>query len=258
MAQRSTNSHHLIQERLLERIHSGEWKPGSLIPTEAALAEEFRCARTTVNRALRQLATDGLVVRKRRSGTRVALTPVRRATLEIPIIRHEVEKRGGAYSHHLLTCARKAPPLWVRVRFGINSDRSMLHLQTLHLSDRHPYMFEDRWVDLEAVPDITQAPLREISPNEWLVREVPYSRGEISFSVCMADPRGGRGAGNEPWRFDLPCRTLHLDARGADHDAQDVLSGRLSADDGALAVCVTPGFWHCRRDGGGCGGPPTR
>lgn len=221
MPERSTNSHHLIHEKLLKRIHTGEWKPGAPIPTEAALAEEFNCARTTVNRALRQLASDGLVVRKRRSGTRVALTPVRRATLEIPIIRHEVERRGGAYSHHLLTCKRKSPPLWVRVRFGINSNKSMLHVQTLHLSDLHPYMFEDRWVDLDAVPEITRAPLHKISPNEWLVREVPYSRGEISFSVCMADQAVAEaletttGASTflverSTWMQDAPITTLKM------------------------------------------------
>jgi len=187
MSNRSTNSHHSIQDNLLKRIHSGEWEPGSLIPTEAALAREFGCARTTVNRALRQLAGEGLVIRKRHSGTRVALTPIRKATLEIPIIRHDVEMRGYAYDHMILKTAQSKPPLWVQVRTGLNDDEKMLYLQTLHLSDNRPYMLEDRWVNLDAVPQIDQAPLHEISPNEWLVRKVPYSRGEISFSASLAD-----------------------------------------------------------------------
>ncbi len=47
-------------------------------------------------------------------------------------------------------------------------------------------MLEDRWVNLKEVPQIASAPLNEIIPNEWLVRKVPYSRGEISFSACLA------------------------------------------------------------------------
>ncbi len=184
--QKKVNSHRLIHDNLLKRIHSGEWQPGSFIPTEAMFAREFGCARTTVNRALQLLAAEGLLIRKRHSGTMVALTPIRKATLEIPIIRQEVEKRGQEYSHLILASEQRLPPLWVQVRTGLKSDAMMLYLQTLHLSDNRPYMLEDRWVNLKQVPQILTAPLSEISPNEWLVRKVPYSRGEISFSACLA------------------------------------------------------------------------
>ena len=72
------------------------WKPGELIPNEADLAIEFGCARATVNRALRALAETGILDRRRKAGTRVALHPVRKVTLEIPIIRHEVEQKAAA------------------------------------------------------------------------------------------------------------------------------------------------------------------
>lgn len=221
MTNRSLISHRSIQDNLLKRIHSGEWQPGSLIPTEVSLANEFGCARTTVNRALQQLATDGLVIRKRNSGTRVALTPVRKATLEIPIIRHDVEKRGHAYGHLILKSEQLPPPLWVRVRTNISSDKVMLHLQTLHLSDSRPYMFEDRWVNLQEVPTIESAPLNEISPNEWLVRKVPYSRGKISFSACLASKETANILETEPgsaifmverstWMNETPITTLKM------------------------------------------------
>ena len=181
------NSQTNIQNDLLRRIHSGEWQPGALIPTEASLAKEIGCARTTVNRALQKLANDGHVVRKRRSGTRIALTPVRKATMEIPIVRDEIEGKGGAYKFLILLSERVKPPLWVQVRLSISKDEEMVHLHSLHISDSHPYMFEDRWVSIKAVPEITSAPFDKVSPNEWLVREVPYSGGENSFSVCTAD-----------------------------------------------------------------------
>ena len=43
------------------RIYTREWQPGQSIPNEADLAVEFRCARVTVNRALRTLADAGLL-----------------------------------------------------------------------------------------------------------------------------------------------------------------------------------------------------
>ena len=46
-----------------------------MIPGEEALAREFGCARATVNRALRDLAEAGVLERRRKAGTRVALQP---------------------------------------------------------------------------------------------------------------------------------------------------------------------------------------
>ncbi len=68
-----------IRAEGLRRIHDGLWAPGARIPDEADLAGEFGCARATVNRALRSLAEDGFLERRRKGGTRVALTPVRKA-----------------------------------------------------------------------------------------------------------------------------------------------------------------------------------
>jgi GntR family histidine utilization transcriptional repressor len=39
---------------ILHRITNGPWGPGTLLPGEVELAEEFRCSRTTMNRALRE------------------------------------------------------------------------------------------------------------------------------------------------------------------------------------------------------------
>ena len=63
------NSWQSVQEEVLARIHSRQWKPGDLIPNEADLAQEFGCARATVNRALQNLADEGLLDRRRKAGT---------------------------------------------------------------------------------------------------------------------------------------------------------------------------------------------
>ena len=84
-------------------------RPGEIIPNESELAEEFHCARTTVNRALRELATSGIVTRKRKAGTRVAVNPPHKAILTIPIIREEVEAKGAFYRQNLLIRRKSFP-----------------------------------------------------------------------------------------------------------------------------------------------------
>ena len=135
-----------IRAEVLSRIRSKAWPLGTLIPGEEALAQEFGVARATVNRALSELARSGVLERKRKAGTRVAALPVRKATLDIPVIRAEVEARGEVYGLRLLRCEMDTPPLPVLARLGQDLGQ-MLHLETLHLASGRGFVVEDRWLN---------------------------------------------------------------------------------------------------------------
>ena len=187
MALSDTNSWTGIREELLRRIHSRVWQPGEQIPHEADLAEEFGCARTTVNRALRDLADSGLVVRKRRAGTRVALNPPQKATLTIPIIREEVEALGHTYRHSLIERDLRPLPPVLHGAFQVSLSDKVLYLKTLHFADNRPYAFEERYINLLAAPRATDQTFKAISANEWLVQNAPYSHGDMSLFAISAD-----------------------------------------------------------------------
>lgn len=177
-----------IRAEVLRRIRARDWPPGEIIPTEEALAQEFGCARATVNRALRELAQTGVVERRRKAGTRVAMLPIRRATLEIPVIRQEVEARGQTYSFRLLAHKLTPPPVPVGSRMAVALDASLLYTETLHLADAQPFAFEARWLNPAVLPE--PAPqFATISINEWLVKNIAYTTGNIAFSAEPANPR---------------------------------------------------------------------
>jgi GntR family transcriptional regulator, histidine utilization repressor len=165
-----------IRAEVQARIRDGRWPLGSAIPHEEDLAQTFGCARATVNRALRDLASQGVLERKRKGGTRVAAVPVRKATLSIPVIRAEVEASGRGYGHEIL---------WQAPGAG-----NTLHLETLHLADGKPYAHEVRVLHLDVVPPLPD--LNTISINEWLVTTVTYATGEIAFSAAAADAAQAR------------------------------------------------------------------
>ncbi|MFK8052188.1 MAG: GntR family transcriptional regulator [Woeseiaceae bacterium] len=182
-----TATHQNIRQSLLDRIHAGEWAQGALIPGEVQLAEEYGCARTTVNRALQTLAEEGLVIRRRRGGTRVNHQTMRTAQLQIPLLREQVESTGSHYGHHLTARRKKTPPAAVRTRLRLADGTKALYMETLHLADDRPFAFESRWVNIDAVPEITDAPMKDLSVNEWLVRTVPFSSGDVMFSAANAN-----------------------------------------------------------------------
>lgn len=190
-----------IHKILLGRIKSGEWPPGELVPAEADLAREFGSTRVTVNRAMQVLADSGLLERRRKAGTRVVQRLTRNAVFQIPIVRHEIEQRGGNYKYLRISRKEVAPPQKVQAEMGISDGAKILHVICLHFADGRPYQMEDRWIDLNTVPTARSEPFDEISPNEWLLREVPYSNAEHMFRAASPDAEEKQRLGlaeNEP------------------------------------------------------------
>jgi GntR family transcriptional regulator, histidine utilization repressor len=182
----SRASYQDIQSQVRQRIQSRDWKPGQIIPTEVELAAEFGCARATINRALRELAETGLLERRRKMGTRVSLNPTRKATLDIPITRLEIENSGKIYRHTILSSDQMAAPDHISAGMNLARGGQVLHLKCLHLADNQPFLFEDRWINLQAAPGILRAKLDSISANEWLVHNTPISSGDIAFGAEAA------------------------------------------------------------------------
>ena len=177
-----------VRDEVRRRIALRVWRPGDFIPHEADLAKEFGCARATVNRALRDLADEGILDRRRKAGTRIAANPVRRARLDIPVIRDEIEAKGFSCRHAILLRETRVPPAEIQARMRTHSEEALLHLQTLYTADGSPYVFENRWINSAAVPSVIDETFAEISPNEWLVREVPFEGGDFTFSAMSSTP----------------------------------------------------------------------
>lgn len=175
-----------IKDHILHQIRSSVWTPGALLPGEIELAESFGCARATVSRAMRELVDEGILERKRKAGTRVKSSPTRRAQFSIPIIRTEIENTGAAYRYDLVERRVLPAPNWLRSRLDLPDDALLLHLKCMHYKGSAPYQFEDRWINLAAVPQAENYAFKDIGPNEWLVQEVPFTDGNLEFSATNA------------------------------------------------------------------------
>jgi len=178
-----------IKTEIREWIQTGIWKQGGLIPVEVTLAKEFGCARATVNRALRELAEEGIFERRRKAGTRVVMPTGRSANFEIPRIRLEIEETGATYHYALLLREVTVPPANVRSKLETSPEICSLHLHCLHYSNESPFQFEDRWIDLKSILEAEQEKFEDINPNEWLVKNVPWTNAEHILSAANADAK---------------------------------------------------------------------
>src|SRR5262245_65136319 len=58
-----------VRGELVERIRSGVWKPGQLIPSEVEIAAEFGVSQGTARKAISALAAERVVMRQQGRGT---------------------------------------------------------------------------------------------------------------------------------------------------------------------------------------------
>ncbi|WP_171132083.1 MULTISPECIES: GntR family transcriptional regulator [unclassified Ruegeria] len=176
-----------IKHTVLERIRSGEWQPDTLLPNEEELANSFSCTRTTVNRALRELAEEGYLERRRKAGTRVLRAPQRQAKFTIPLVRDEVTAAGDVYRYAHVSTEILDAPEWLCARLALRKGQQVAHVRCMHFSGNTPFQFEDRWINAASVPQVLAADFAELGPNEWLVQTVPFTNVELSFLASRAD-----------------------------------------------------------------------
>lgn len=210
-----------IESEVRRRILDREWRQGDRIPDEADLAVEFGAARATVNKALQVLADEGLLDRRRRAGTRVAIDPVRKATLTIPIVREQIETAGMAYGHRIFAQRRSPLPDALVRRLGVRTGTSMIHLRAVHYGDGTPFQYEDRWINPKAIGGMDSVDFHHVNANEWLVRNAPSSRADVTFSAANADARDARMLRTQPgqallilhrttWTEDQPITLVRI------------------------------------------------
>ena len=83
----SDMTHQTLARELADGIWSGRYAVGSLLPTENELCAQFAMSRYSVRKALAELAEQGLITRRKNTGTRVAAArPVSRFTQAIATV----------------------------------------------------------------------------------------------------------------------------------------------------------------------------
>lgn len=187
MGEAAKTGYKAVKAEILNRIRARVWPSGHAIPSEIELAQEFGCARGTINRAMLELQEEGVIDRKRRAGTRVAIAPVRQAKLEIPLVRVEIESTGGAYRYELVSRDEVVAPQWLKARLSLPPKSGVIHVRCLHFAGNAPFQFEDRWINIAAAPQVADESFEANNPNEWLVEAVPFTNAEFAFFASAAD-----------------------------------------------------------------------
>jgi len=166
-------------------IASGEWRPGDPVPSEAALMQQFRISRMTVNRALRELAAEGLVNRIQGSGTRVAQLHRISSRLTIRDIHEEVAERGHVHTTRVVLRRKEKAGAAVAASLGLRSGAAVFHSVLVHLENGVPIQYEDRYVNPTAAPRYLETDFTQTSPTLHLLQHAPLTEASYSIEACL-------------------------------------------------------------------------
>ncbi|MBX3593272.1 UTRA domain-containing protein [Sphingomonas sp.] len=178
-----------IRGDIESRIRSGEWAPGTRVPTEHQLVATYRCARATANKALTRLAREGLIERRRRAGSFVAKPQIRTAVVGVPDIGALIAARGETYRWELLSVElqRRAPE-----GFPARSGGCWLALSGIHHAGATPFGWEERWLDLAVAPGAEGADFAATAPGAWLLAHVPWTEARHRIGAIGAGAEAAR------------------------------------------------------------------
>jgi GntR family histidine utilization transcriptional repressor len=177
-----------VKSFIKAHISSGEWKPGAPVPSEATLMQQFGVSRMTVNRALRELTTEGMVTRVQGSGTFVAELHRIASNLTLRDIQEEVLERGHLHvARVVLSTAEKASAELAK-RLGLRPGARVFHTVLVHLENGVPIQHEDRYVNPAAAPMYLNVDFTQTTPTRHLLAVAPLTEATYSIEACLPTP----------------------------------------------------------------------
>lgn len=194
-----------VKDWVRGHIASGDWRPGDPVPSEAALMDRFGVSRMTAHRALRELATEGLVTRTQGSGTRVAQLHRISSQLVIRDIHEEVAERGHAHATRVLLVQEEKATAGLAASLGLRTGARVFHSVLVHAENGVPIQHEDRYVNPLAAPDYLSTDFTQVSPTSHLIRHAPLTEAGYTIEACLPTAQEAKALGI---RATEPCLVM--------------------------------------------------
>jgi len=190
-----------IRDLLVESLRKGEWMPGAAIPSETDLAARFQVSQGTMRKAIDELASENLLVRRQGKGTYVATHHEPRAQFRFLRLSPD---RGEpvAASSRFLDCRRVRAPADIAARLGLRAGDPLVYLRRLLVISQVPLVLDDIWLPARPFRGLTaerlaryNGPLYGLFESEFGVRMI---RAEEQLRSVAAGDGEARALEVEP------------------------------------------------------------
>lgn len=180
-----------IQDLIVQALADREWQPGEMIPSEMELAARFEVSQGTVRRAIDELASEHLLVRRQGKGTFVATHADPRAFFRFLRLIPDDGTVPRSRSEPL-ECQSLRAGQEVAKALAIKHGDPVLQLRRILRFDGQPVVVDEIYLPADLFPNLTLDQLRASDRSLYTLFEslfgVRMVRAEEKIRAVAADP----------------------------------------------------------------------
>ncbi|WP_070413183.1 histidine utilization repressor [Pseudomonas lundensis] len=167
-----------VKQAIVQKIRSGAWLPNTKLPSESELLQQLGVSRMTINRALRELTIEGLLVRMQGVGTFVAMPKGTAALFEIHNIAQEIADRGHVHRSDVIVLEEVPAKTSPTLPFALDGIERLFHSVIVHYESGVPVQIEERFVNAHIAPLYLQQDFTRTTAYTYLMDLAPLTGGE--------------------------------------------------------------------------------
>ena len=166
-----------IKGLILQSLQSGEWKPGESIPSEMDLAGRYRVSQGTVRKAIDELATDNLVVRRQGKGTFVATHSEQHVQFRFLKLVPDTGTPGseGPAQREIIDCRRARASADIARALALRTGDAVLQARRVLSFAGTPTILEDIWLPAAPFKGLTAERLANYDGAMYALFETEFN-----------------------------------------------------------------------------------
>lgn len=134
-----------IKDLIVQALERAEWKPGDMIPSELELAARFQVSQGTVRKAVDELSSENLLVRRQGKGTFVATHHEARAQFRFLRVVPDEHDPVPAVSRYL-ECKRIRASAEIAQQLATKPGDPLVYLRRVLSFDDAPIVLDEIWL----------------------------------------------------------------------------------------------------------------
>ncbi|MBR5355548.1 MAG: GntR family transcriptional regulator [Lachnospiraceae bacterium] len=150
-----------LREILFEKLNSGEWKEGEMIPSEHELCEEYGVSRITVREVLKELVQSGYLKRKQGKGTFVSKPTVSASLVSNYSLSADLKQKGLTSEFKLLELNFLDASPSKKEFFELGDNERIVEIIRLRTIKDEIYAWEKAYVPERYLKNITEKEINE-------------------------------------------------------------------------------------------------
>src|SRR5438105_7130152 len=180
-----------IKTLITRSLQAGEWRPGEAIPSEMDLAARFKVSQGTVRKAIDELATENLLVRRQGKGTFVATHAEEKVQFRFLRLAPDDAGEGAAAERRFIDCRRLRAPSDIARALALKAGDTVVQVRRVLSFAGAPVVLDDIWLPGQLFKGLTaerlsdyRGPMYGLFETEFGVRMI---RAEEKIRAVAAD-----------------------------------------------------------------------